>query len=132
VLDLGSELEDFDDDRGPLWRAMEAQDVPTIGDVEFERPVSSGHIVPLADLEREGFNTTPPPGYELAKDMKATRDAIDDVLFKGLAEALADADLTITTRLWTPEEADALDDAAGSWPGDGFEPTGMMGGDDDA
>jgi hypothetical protein len=63
VIDLGSELAGFDDDRGPLWRAMEAQD-----DLSHDQLKSmlfnTGCIVPLADLEREGFNTTPPPDWE--------------------------------------------------------------------
>jgi hypothetical protein len=123
VIDLGSDLAGFDDDRGPLWRAMEADKLGTVLALTGSAP-DTGHTVPLADLEREGFSTTPPPGYEQMKAARDDRAYLDKML------TWPNPDLPpIKVKLWMPEEADALDDALGAWPGDGFEPTGTMHGD---
>jgi hypothetical protein len=125
VIDLGSELEGFDDDRGPLWRAIEADKLGTVLALTGSAP-DTGHTVPLADLEREGFNTTPPPGYE---QMKAARDD----------RAYLDKMLTwpnpllppIKVRLWVTGD-DGVADGVLMSSTDGFEPTGTMHGDDDS
>lgn len=66
VIDLGSELADFDDDpkaprSGMVAPAFDPDNaLGDLTDVLANTPFSSGYTVPLADLQRQGFNTTPP------------------------------------------------------------------------
>jgi hypothetical protein len=67
MLDLGDELADY---------GGEAKvDTATLSDLTKALatiPVSTGHTVPLADLQRQGFSTTPPPGYPFSDTSRWT------------------------------------------------------------
>jgi ABC-type glycerol-3-phosphate transport system substrate-binding protein len=58
MLDLGDDLADYGGEA-----KVGTATLSDLTEVLATIPASTGHTVPLADLQRQGFNTTPPPGW---------------------------------------------------------------------
>lgn len=130
VIDLGTELADYGDEPR---RPGKLCDIVLPDKAEPWQPqVHKSRTTPLRDLEKQGFNTTPPPGFQLAKDIRNATDEIEKQLFKDLGEPMrkmmAAMDVKISAKTWlgaapadfTPDNpgfhpVGAIHDDASSW-----------------
>lgn len=76
-MDLGVDLDRFDDDEP---EPEPADELPRLADLEL---AGRGRLTPLADLQREGFNTTPPISWQIRQSL----NTINKQFFAGIGEA---------------------------------------------
>lgn len=106
MIDLGGELADYDDTHPAPSAAA-----PTLPGFVRERP-GGGVTVPLADLQAQGFNRTPPPGYRLQRTVTAVVKDLERLIswpdpptfvdgpIAKLARGLAGDPPTLTAKTW--------------------------------
>lgn len=87
-MDLGAELDGFAD--GERKPAPAADALPRVTDFG---PLKGGRLIPLADLQREGFCTTPPMNYFTKEQL----ESVYGKLFDSISDALGGFDLLSET-----------------------------------